>query len=136
MPSGGAIPSGDGTWIGADIAASGAASVFVAAAVSAFRSINPESSREEAVEAGRDEGRLAATGLEAEVSALSENNTDDSLRAPVLEPPPPPRPKLAPPPWPLLPCSGALVVTSSSLPALSIPPNKSAAAPRTGRAAA
>jgi hypothetical protein len=38
---------------------------------------------------GREAGRLAATGLDAEVSALSENNTDDSLRAPVLEPPPP-----------------------------------------------
>ena len=92
------MPSGDA--IGAAIAATGAASVFVAAAVSAFKSIKPESSRDAAVEAGRVEGRLAAVGLDAEVSALSENNTEDSLRAPVLEallallprpkPPPPP----------------------------------------------
>src|SRR3954470_24115557 len=98
MPRGGAMPSGDGTPIGADIAAMGAASVFVAAAVSAFKSINPESSRDEAGLAGRADGRLAATGLDAEVSALSENSTDDSLRAPVLEPPPPPRPSPPPPP--------------------------------------
>ena len=63
-----------------------AASVLVAAAVSAFRSIRPESSRDAALLAGRDEGRLAATGFEAEVSALSENKTEDSLRAPVLDP--------------------------------------------------
>jgi len=36
---------------------------------------------------GREAGRAAATGLDAEVSALSENSTDDSLRAPVLEAP-------------------------------------------------
>jgi len=92
MPSGEAMPSGGATPspIGADIAVSGAASLFVAAAVSAFRSIKPESSREAEEEVmGREAGRLAATGLDAEVSALSENNTDDSLRAPVLEPAPP-----------------------------------------------
>ena len=76
--------------MGAVMAANGAVSLFVAAAVSALRSINPESSREADDEAiGREAGRLAATGLDAEVSALSENSTDDSLRAPVLEPPPP-----------------------------------------------
>ena len=80
MPSGGATP------IGAIMGAAGAASFFVAAAVRALRSIKPESSREADDVSGRDEGRLAATGLDAEVSALSENNTDDSLRAPVLEP--------------------------------------------------
>ncbi len=96
MPSGGAIPNGGA--MGADIAAIGAASVFVAAAVSALRSIKPESSRDAALVAGRDDGRLAATGLDAEVSALSENSTDDSLRAPVLEPPPPPNPRPADPP--------------------------------------
>ena len=118
--------------MGATIGAIAAASFFVAAAVNALRSINPESSREADDEVmGRDDGRLAATGLEAEVSALSENKTDDSLRAPVLEPLPPPNGAACPPPW-----SGALVVTSSSLPARSIPPNKSAAAPRAGRAAA
>ena len=46
---------------------------------------------------GRDDGRLAA-----EVSALSENNTEDSLRAPVLPLPllaaPAPRPSPPPPP--------------------------------------
>ncbi len=82
MPSGGATP------IGAAMGAVGAASVLVAAAVSALRSIKPESSREAADVMGREEGREAATGLDAEVSALSENNTDDSLRAPVLEPAP------------------------------------------------
>jgi hypothetical protein len=53
--------------------------------VSAFRSIKPESSRDAEDVAERTAGRLAATGFDAEVSALSENNTDDSLRAPVLE---------------------------------------------------
>ena len=65
--------------------AAGAASFLVAAAVRALRSIRPESSREADDVMGREDGRLAATGLDAEVSALSENNTDDSLRAPVLE---------------------------------------------------
>lgn len=129
------MPSGGATAIGAAIAAVGAVSLFVAAAVSALRSIKPESSREADDDAmGREAGRLAATGLDAEVSALSENKTDDSLRAPVLEL------ELL---WAgaacalaLPPCSGALVITSSSLPACSMPPNRSAAAPRAGRAAA
>ncbi len=89
MPRGGAMPSGGATPIGEAMAAIGDASFFVAAAVSAFRSIKPESSREAEEVVGREAGRLAATGLDAEVSALSENNTDDSLRAPVLDPPPP-----------------------------------------------
>ena len=91
MPKGGAIPSGGATPrpIGEAIAAVAAASFFVAAAVSAFRSIRPESSREAADVMGREAGRLAATGLDADVSALSENKTDDSLRAPVVELPPP-----------------------------------------------
>jgi hypothetical protein len=81
------------------------ASDLVAAAVSAFKSISPESSRVAAPlgaatgAIGRDDGRLAA-----DVSALSENNTDDSLRAPVPPPPaaadaeaprPPPPPRAA-----------------------------------------
>ena len=80
------------------------ASDLVAAAVSAFRSMRPESSRVAAPlgattgATGRDEGRLAA-----EVSALNENRTDDSLREPVLEPPPAleveaPSPRPPPPP--------------------------------------
>ena len=80
------MPSGGATAIGAVNAAVGALSVLVAAAVSAFRSIKPESSREaDELAIGREAGRLAATGFDADVSALSENNTDDSLRAPVLE---------------------------------------------------
>ena len=104
------MPSGDaasGEMSGA-VGSAGAAeaSDLVAAAVSAFKSIRPESSRvaEPAGAAtgatGRDDGRLAA-----EVSALSENSTDDSLRAPVPEPPPAaeldePSPKPPPPPPP------------------------------------
>src|SRR3954464_9130432 len=109
-PSGEAMPRGEaasGEIRGAvGKACAAEVSDFVAAAVSAFRSMRPESSRVAAPlgiaagAMGRDEGRLAA-----EVSALSENSTDDSLRAPVppllpLEveepspspsPPPPPR---------------------------------------------
>src|SRR5687767_608379 len=87
MPSGaaasGEMPSGAPTSAGA-----AEVSDLVAAAVSALRSMRPESSRVAAPlgaaagAMGRDEGRLAA-----EVSALSENNTEDSLRAPVLTPP-------------------------------------------------
>ena len=80
------MPSGGATAIGALSAALGAVSLLVAAAVSAFKSIKPESSREaDEFAIGREAGRLAATGFDAEVSALSENNTEDSLRAPVLE---------------------------------------------------
>lgn len=83
IPSGEAMPSGGAT----PICAIAAASFLVAAAVSAFRSIRPESSRAADELIGREEGRAeAAIGLEADVSALSENSTDDSLRAPVLEP--------------------------------------------------
>jgi hypothetical protein len=109
----------------------GMPSDFTAAAVSAFKSINPQSSRDAAVLAERAGADAAAfdvfVGFEpaADVSALSENNTDDSFRAPV---PPPPRPDE--------PASGALVATSSSLPALSMPPNRSAARPRDERDAA
>src|SRR5260221_2817748 len=95
-PSGDAIPSGDAASgeIKGAVGKAGAAeaSDFVAAAVSAFRSMRPESSRVAAPlgaaagATGRDDGRLAA-----EVSALTENNTDDSLRAPV----PPALPALA-----------------------------------------
>jgi len=85
IPSGEAMPSGGATPIGATIGAAAVASFRVAAAVRALRSIKPESSREADEAMGRAEGRLAATGLDAEVSALSENNTEDSLRAPVLE---------------------------------------------------
>ena len=95
MPSGEAASgeiSGAAGMIGADAAVSD----LVAAAVSAFKSIKPESSRVAAPvgATGRDEGRLAA-----DVSALSEKSTDDSLRAPVppafalaaAAAPPPPR---------------------------------------------
>src|SRR5687768_12792128 len=67
---------------------------FTAAAVSAFKSIRPESSRDAAEVAERAGAAavLEVFGFEpaAEVSALSENNTEDSLRAPV---PLPPRPE-------------------------------------------
>ena len=101
MPSGEAA-SGE---IKGAVGKAGAADVsdLVAAAVSAFKSIRPESSRLAAAlgavagAMGREDGRLAA-----DVSALSENNTDDSLRAPVPEPPPEdalePRPRPPPPP--------------------------------------
>src|SRR5689334_15153422 len=142
MPSGGAA---SGEMSGAATSAGAAVSDLVAAAVRAFKSIRPESSRVAAPlgtgagATGRDDGRLAA-----DVSALSENSTEDSLRAPVPEPPPlaaeldEPRPKPPPPPpRPAEPCSGALVATSSSLPAASMPPNKSGAGARAAvRAAA
>src|SRR4051812_38768886 len=126
MPSGGAASGEMSGAVGR--AGAAIASDLVAAAVSAFRSMRPESSRVAAPlgmaagAIGRDEGRLAA-----DVSALSENSTDDSLRAPVppLLPldPEEPRPRLPP----RAAASGALVATSSSLPAASIPPNKSGA---------
>ena len=84
-PRGGATPNGDSGAIAGTAGAMGAdapVSLFIAAAVSALRSMSPESSRE--VEAdGRVEGRVFA----ADVSALREKRTDDSLRAPVDEPP-------------------------------------------------
>src|SRR3954469_15117411 len=106
------MPRGDAASgeISGGVGKAGAADVsdFVAAAVSAFRSIRPESSRVAAPlgtaagAIGRDDGRLAA-----DVSALSENRTDDSLRAPVPELPLAaalvPRPRLPPPPPPRAP---------------------------------
>src|SRR3954464_15504895 len=118
-PSGEAMPRGEaasGEIRGAvGKACAAEVSDFVAAAVSAFRSMRPESSRVAAPlgaaagAMGRDDGRLAA-----DVSALSENKTEDSLRAPVPRPPadaeaPRPRPPPLPPPRA---ASGALVATS------------------------
>ena len=58
-----------------------------AEAVNALRSIKPESSLAAACGGGTLGFELDAP----DVSALKENSTDDSLRAPVAEPPPPPK---------------------------------------------
>src|SRR5690606_9792323 len=101
-PSGGASGATAGT---AAVAALAFASLFTAAAVSAFRSMRPESSLTAPRAAGRVEGRCAWA---AEVSALSEKSTEDSFRDPVDDG-----------------CSGALVATSSSAPARLMPPKRS-----------
>src|SRR5688572_20433339 len=120
-PSGGAIPSGAG-WSGAI----GGALLASAEAVSAFRSIRPESSF---VAVGApamvmllllggpllESGPALGFGPDAEVRAESEKSTLDSLRAPVA---------LAPPPACGSDGSRALVVTSCSLPAVSNAPKR------------
>ena len=98
MPSGAAIPSGAGAGATADESI-----VELSAAVSARRSMSPESS----FAADPRDAPAGGGGLEGEdaVSALSENRTEDSLRAPVA--------------GATGAGSGALVVTSCSLPAWS-----------------
>ncbi len=92
-----------------------------AAAVSALRSMRPESSVTEAVGA---DGRLGLLPDAAEVSAESEKSTDDSLRAPVPAPPPPPNG--------LEPDEPDEALVAISEPAFSMPPNRSGPARRTG----
>src|SRR4051812_6540167 len=125
-PSGAATPRGavaSGAIAGAPMPPPLPGSARTAAAVSAFRSMRPEASREAGLGAGT-EGRVpVARGFHGDVRALREKSTDDSLRDPVA----PELPPLA---------SGALVATSSSLPARSMRPNKSLDPPRAGRAAA
>src|SRR5260221_1966772 len=109
MPSG-AVPSTRGLGGG----------MLPAAEVNALRSIRPESS---ALASDADDVELLAgeapIGPEA-VRALKENRTDDSFRAPVAT---------VAAAAAAVGC-GALVMTSSSLPALSIPPSRSVADPR------
>ncbi len=126
-PPSGDAPRGDTP---SGITAAGAtgadtASLLAAASFRAFRSISPESSPPRAG-GGIDAVAIGDEVDDEEVRALSEKSTEDSLRAPVVAAADGTAGSCAS--W------GALVVTSSSLPAAAIPPNKSPA-PCAGAAA-